>query len=33
MSDKYGRTESHDIIDDLNSTKLERQKEAVKKVF
>lgn len=32
MTDRYGRNESHDILDDLNSNKVERQKDAVKKV-
>jgi len=33
MSDKYGKSESSDIVEDLNSLKPERQKAAVKKVI
>jgi AP-1 complex subunit beta-1 len=33
MSDRYGRNESNDILEDLNSLKVEKQKEAVKKVI
>jgi AP-1 complex subunit beta-1 len=33
MSDKYGRGESGDILEDLNSLKIDRQKDAVKKVI
>lgn len=33
MSDKYGRTDAYDIVDDLNSLKPEKQKDAVKKVI
>src|SRR5688572_30034125 len=34
MSDsRYGRNESSDILEDLNSLKVERQKDAVKKVI
>jgi vesicle coat complex subunit len=33
MSDRYGRGESGDILEDLNSLKPERQKDAVKKVI
>jgi AP-1 complex subunit beta-1 len=33
MTDRYGKSESGDLIDDLNSMKVDRQKEAVKKVI
>lgn len=33
MSDKYGANESHNIMEELNSLKPERQKDAVKKVI
>ena len=33
MSDKYGKSETGDIIEDLNSMKVDRQKDAVKKVI
>ena len=33
MSDKYGANDSHNIMEDLNSLKPERQKDAVKKVI
>jgi AP-1 complex subunit beta-1 len=33
MSDKYGKSETGDIIEDLNSMKIDRQKDAVKKVI
>ena len=33
MSDRYGKGESGDILEDLNSLKVERQKDAVKKVI
>ena len=33
MSDRYGKGESGDILEDLNSLKVDRQKDAVKKVI